>query len=321
MNHQQLRYVVAVAREKHFGRAAESCYVSQPTLSLGLKKLEEELGVELFIRGPGGVTPTPLGYKVVEKAMRIIQEVDALRALVHEPVHPLMGALRVGVVDTVAPYVMPLTLSYIDQLAPNVDLRIETGVAEDLSKKLARGMLDCVVVCAPGSLPETESRHLYDEPLKVVVPAGHAFGKTGVTVEALYRERVLLLERGRGFTEQLLAFLPGLADAADSVYRCRQTFEGILHMVLAGMGVTVLPCTVACSELFSRSRLTTVAFSDIEPYRRVVLTCRSDSLAPELLEVMAQAILTAVTSSSGCAHVVPAGRPELSGEAPHACAH
>jgi len=309
MNHQQLRYVVAVAREKHFGRAAESCFVSQPTLSLGLKKLEQELGAELFNRGPGGVAPTPLGYRVVQKAMRILQELEALKALVHEPVHPLMGALRVGVVDTIAPYVMPLALSYIEDLAPNVDLGVETGVVDHLSKKLLRGLLDCIVVSAPGSLPDTESRHLYDEPLKVVVPAGHPFGETGVTAESLCRERVLLLERGRGFTEQVLAFLPDLADVADTAYRCRQTFEGILHMVVAGMGITVLPCTAACSELFSRSRLTTLAFSDIQPFRRVVLTCRRGSSAPELMEVVAQAILSAVTSPSGCVHVVPARVP------------
>ncbi len=311
MNHQQFRYLIAVAREKHFGRAAESCFVSQPTLSLGIKKLEEELGVELFIRHPGDAIPTPVGYKVLRQAERILREVETLKSVVRDPVHPLVGALRVGVMDTVAPYVMPHALAYITRFAPNVDLHIETGPPAVLAKKLTSGAVDGIIVSTRAALPGTESRLLYQEPFKVVVPTGHPLSCGGVNRESLRRERVLLLDHGRGFTEQLLAFLPELSEAPNGGYRCNQSFEAILHMVVAGIGITVVPCTVACSPLFSRSHLSALCFEDVVPFRPVSLACRPDCEARELLEVLCQSILAALSLPSGCSHVVLAEEPAL----------
>jgi LysR family hydrogen peroxide-inducible transcriptional activator len=311
VNHQQLRYLIAVAREHHFGRAAASCFVSQPTLSLGIKKLEDELGVELFVRNPGDALPTPIGAQVVKQAERILREVDVLKTLAREPAHPLAGALRVGVVDTVAPYVMPYALAHISHFASHLELHVETGLPAALSKKLAGGALDGVIDSGALVLPGSNVRMLYKEPFKVVVPAGHPLSEGRVKREALRQERVLLLEKGHGVTEQVLAFLPELAEVGNGGWCCNQSFEGILQMVIAGLGVTVLPCTVACSPLFSKSRLSSVCFEDTQPFRPINLVCRSDCESGELLEVLGQSILATFDSPPVCSHVVRAEEPGL----------
>src|SRR6185436_17569868 len=199
----ELRYIVAVARERHFGRAAETCFVSQPTLSVAVKKLEDELGVTVFERGPGEVSVTPAGQKIVEQAQRVLEEASRIREIAAAGKDPLAGPLRLGAIYTIGPYLLPKLIPILRKTAPALQLLIQENFTHVLGEELKSGRVDVILVALPFDEPGIATRAVYDEPFMVAVPKGHPWeGRKRVTSDELSNESLLLLGEGHCFRDQ-----------------------------------------------------------------------------------------------------------------------
>jgi LysR family hydrogen peroxide-inducible transcriptional activator len=243
----ELKYIVAVAREKHFGRAADACYVSQPTLSVAIKKLEDELDVKLFERSAGEVTVTPLGEEIVRQAQSVLEQAAAIKEIAKRGKDPLSGVLTLGVIYTIGPYLLPdLVRNSIDR-TPQMPLMLQENFTVKLLEMLRTGEIDCAIVAEP--FPDTglAIAPLYDEPFMAAVPSSHPLAqKNTVSTQDLKNETMLLLGAGHCFRDHVLEVCPEFARYASNAEGIRRTFEGssletIKHMVAAGMGVTLVP--------------------------------------------------------------------------------
>jgi len=291
----ELRYIVAVARERHFGRAAETCFVSQPTLSVAVKKLEEELGLQLFERGPGEVTITPAGRKIVEQAQRVLEEAARIREIAAAGRDPLAGPLRLGAIYTIGPYLLPKLIPILRRAAPAMQLHIQENFTHVLAEMLKRGEVDVILVALPFGEPGIETRAVYDEPFMVAVPRGHAWQgrKRGVSSEELAKESLLLLGEGHCFRDQVLDICHVVrAKERSPLARTVEggSLETIRQMVAGGVGVTVLPSTSVGSAGAS-DLIRVLPFSRPVPTRRVALAWRKSFPRPEAIEALRKAIL------------------------------
>ena len=277
----ELKYVVAVAREKHFGRAAEACFVSQPTLSVAIKKLEEELDVKIFERGSSEVSVTPLGEQIVRQAQQVIEQAQAIREIARIGQDPLNGPLRVGVIYTIGPYLLPDLVKQAIAQVPQMPLMLQENFTTRLLDMLRLGELDCAILAEP--FPDTglALAPLYDEPFLAAVPASHAFAKRKhITAEELKNETMLLLGTGHCFRDHVLEVCPEYARFASDAEGIRKSFEGssletIKYMVASGMGVTVVPqLSVPAQGPDMLPNIRYVKFSAPVPTRRVVLAWR-----------------------------------------------
>ena len=243
----ELKYIVAVARERHFGKAAEACHVSQPTLSVAVKKLEEELDLKLFERSANEVSITPLGEEVVRQAQSVLEQADGIREIAKRGKDPLAGALRLGVIYTIAPYLLPDLVRQTITRTPQMPLMLQENFTVKLLEMLRTGELDCAILAEP--FPDTglAIAPLYDEPFVAAVPRSHALAKgKSVTAEQLKSETMLLLGTGHCFRDHVLEVCPEFARFSGSAEGIQRSFEGssletIKHMVAAGMGVTLVP--------------------------------------------------------------------------------
>lgn len=294
----ELRYVLAVAREKHFGRAADACHVSQPTLSVAIKKLEEELGVTLFERGGGGeLGITPAGERVAEQAARIFELVDGIRDLAAETKDDLQGPLKLGAIYTIAPYLLPELIPRLHERAPHMPLLLEENYTRALTEKLRKGELDAMIIATPVEDPGLLALPLYEEPFVVAVPASHPWKKKKTIESAeLEQENMLLLGSGHCFRDQVLKVCPALnRSATDGLQKTLESssLETIRHMVASGMGTTVLPCTATRLHTASDDLLAYRPFSKPAPTRIVSLAWRKSFPRPRAIEAVRQAILGA----------------------------
>ncbi|HXZ53245.1 MAG TPA: LysR substrate-binding domain-containing protein [Burkholderiales bacterium] len=292
----ELRYIVAVARERHFGRAAESCFVSQPTLSVAIKKLEEELGVALFERGPGEVMVTPAGERVVEQAQRVLEEAARVKELAASGSDPLAGTLRLGAIYTIGPYLLPKLIPVLRKSAPAMQLLIQENFTHKLAEMLKRGEVDVIVIALPFAEPGVATRALYDEPFLVAVPRGHAWEKKkSVSADELTRESLLLLGEGHCFRDQVLEFCHAAVHAPQRSGLARAleggSLETIRQMVASGVGVTVLPSTSVAAGGGANELIRIRPFARPVPDRRVALAWRKSFPRPQAIEVLRQAIL------------------------------
>jgi LysR family hydrogen peroxide-inducible transcriptional activator len=243
----ELKYIVAVAREKHFGKAAEACFVSQPTLSVAIKKLEEELELKLFERNANEVTLTPLGQEIVEQAQSVLEQAAQIKEIAKRGKDPLAGALRVGLIYTIGPYLLPPLVRQVMAQAPQMPLMLQENFTVKLLEMLRTGETDCAVLAEP--FPDTglALAPLYDEPFMAAVPMSHPLAQqTSVTAEQLKNETMLLLGTGHCFRDHVLEVCPEFARFSSHAEGIRKSFEGssletIRHMVAAGMGVTLVP--------------------------------------------------------------------------------
>jgi LysR family hydrogen peroxide-inducible transcriptional activator len=282
----ELRYIVAVARERHFGRAAEASFVSQPTLSVAVKKLEEELGVTLFERGPGEVTITPAGQKIIAQAQRVLEEAAQIKDLAAAGRDPLAGPLRLGAIYTIGPYLLPKLIPILRKSAPAMQLHIQENFTHRLAEALKSGEADVILIALPFDEPGIETRAVYDEPFFVAVPKGHPWEhRKRVTSEELTKESLLLLGEGHCFRDQVLEFCHTSRSRAIE----GGSLETIRHMVASGVGVTVLPAT-AVSANGSGDLIRILPFSR-PPTRRVALAWRRSFPRPEAIEALRKAIL------------------------------
>jgi len=290
----ELRYIVAVARERHFGRAAEACFVSQPTLSVAVKKLEEELGVALFERGPGEVSVTPPGQKIVEQAQRVLEEAARVREIAAAGRDPLVGPLRLGAIYTIGPYLLPKLVPIMRRTAPSMPLHIQENFTHNLSESLKNGEVDVILIALPFDEPGIATRAVYDEPFLVAVPKGHDWqDRKRISADELTRESLLLLGEGHCFRDQVLDICNVVrAKERSSLARTVEggSLETIRQMVASGVGVTVLPSTsIGAGGTGDLIRI--LPFSRPAPTRRVGLAWRRSFPRPEAIEALRKAIL------------------------------
>lgn len=293
----ELKYIVAVAREKHFGRAAVACFVTQPTLSVGVRKLEEELGVQLFEREHGEVVVTPAGVVIIEQARRVLEEAERISTLADVNRDQLKGPLRVGAIYTAGPYLFPSVIPKLRRRAPDMPLIVEENFTDRLADRLRDGDLDVIIIALPFDLPGILTVPLYDEPFVVLMPAGHPWHKRkAIKPQDLADQNLLLLGPGHCFRDQVIAFCPGCrpVDDGSGLQRAVQgsSLETIRHMVASGLGITVVPIT---STGFDASRRKLYAVRPFEgrekPGRTMALAWRRGFPRPQALEALRRAVV------------------------------
>ncbi|MHB1676279.1 MAG: hydrogen peroxide-inducible genes activator [Sulfuriferula sp.] len=293
----ELRYIVAVAREHHFSRAAEACFVSQPTLSVAIKKLEEELGVILFERANNEVSVTAIGARIIEQAAHILEQTLTLKQIAQQGNNPLSGTLRLGAIYTIAPYVLPYLIPALHRIAPLMPLLLEENFTHKLVEKLKQGELDAIVISLPFDEQGLETLALYHEPFQVVLPADHPWcGRKDIQVADLAKENMLLLGSGHCFRDQVLQACPPLSRSAATLGSMQQTLqsgslETIRYMVASGAGITVMPCTATGEMSRAQGLLDFRPFAEPVPHRVVALAWRKSFPRMAAIEALRLAVL------------------------------
>jgi len=303
----ELKYIVAVAREKHFGKAAEACFVSQPTLSVAVKKLEEELEVKLFERGSGEIAVTPLGAEIIRQAQSVLEQAAEIREIAKRGKDPLGGPLTLGVIYTIGPYLLPELVRHNIERTPQMPLMLQENFTVRLLEMLRTGEIDCAILAEPFPDSGLAVAPLYDEPFMAALPAGHRLAQGDAVSSAQLRgEHMLLLGTGHCFRDHVLQVCPEFAGFASSGEGIRKSFEGssletIKHMVAAGMGVTLVPRLAVPAEALAAQACETAAPGVVRylpvrdgaaapPTRRVVLAWRRSFTRYEAIAALRNAI-------------------------------
>ena len=293
----ELRYIVMLAKEQHFGRAAERCFVSQPTLSIAVKKLEDELGVALFERTKSRVQPTPVGEQIVIQAQQVIEQTSAIRDLANSGKDQLSSPLSVGAIFTIGPYLFPHLIPQLQQVASQMPMVIEEGYTATLRTRLRNGELDVVILSLPFSEPDVVTQPLYQEPFAVLLPPTHRLAaKTSIQPEDLDHENLLMLGEGHCFRDQVLEFCPNLRRSVeDNNSPVRTAAEGssletMRHMVASGLGITILPYSATLNTQYDASALVTRQFDSSGPTRTVALAWRASFPRHKAIDALRQAI-------------------------------
>jgi LysR family transcriptional regulator, hydrogen peroxide-inducible genes activator len=297
----ELKYIVAVARERHFGKAAEACFVSQPTLSLAIKKVEDELALKLFERNASELTITPLGEQIVVQAQRVLDEAAQIKEIAKRGKDPLSGTLRLGIIYTIAPYVLPALVRQVIDRTPQMPLTLIESFTHKLLDQLRQGEIDCAILAEPFDSTGLAQAALYDEPYTVAVPSTHELAQqTSVSVQELESENLLLLGNGHCFRDHVLGVCPDNAAAKNGF--AGSSLETIKHMVAAGMGVTLLPVLAApkatalaksknkTDQLYVKYLPLKLAKGEAQPSRRVVLVWRRSFTRYETIAALRNAI-------------------------------
>ena len=277
----ELRYVVALARERHFGRAATACFVSQPTLSVAVKKLEEELGVLIFERYQHEVAITPVGERIIAQAERVLEQAAVIKTISAEGKDQLKGEFRLGIIYTVAPYLLPRLIPLLHERAPEMRLIIDEDFTANLAPRLRRGDLDAVIISTPFEVAAVNVEVLYEEPFVIALPHGHPLGrKQRITADEMIEETLLLLKTGNCFRDQVMAVCPACGGEAFSRDRIQKTLEGssietIRSMVAAGSGITVLPALSAREDGEVGRLLEYRPFAEPVPSREIAIAYRA----------------------------------------------
>ncbi|WP_251358594.1 hydrogen peroxide-inducible genes activator [Kangiella sp. TOML190] len=289
----EFRYIVAVAQEQHFGRAAEACFVSQPTLSVGVKKLEEQLGVVLFERSKSDVKVTPQGQKIVEQAQRILEQVDLLKQEATQNSDQLDGPLRIGAIFTIGPYLFPSLVPEMRRLAPKMPLHIDEDYTHNLKTKLRNGELDAIFIALPFDEAEIDTIPLYEEEFLALLPPKHPWvKKETMHLADIADEVMIMLGAGHCFRDQVLEACPQCRDNSLNPQKdwiTGSSLETIRHMVASGLGVSVVPASA--TEFQNKELgLEVRAFTDPVPSRKVALAFRRSFPRKEALEIIQQAL-------------------------------
>lgn len=290
----ELRYIIAVAREKHFGRAAEACFVSQPTLSVSIKKLESELGVMIFERGGNEIALTPIGENIVQQAQRVLDAANQIKEIADQGRDPLRGALRLGVIYTIGPYLLPRIIKSMIERFPAMPLILQENFTVRLVEMMRTGEIDVSILADPFDTTGLDTLPLYDEDFVVAVPKKHPWTKKQQIASVdLKQETMLLLGVGHCFRDQVLEVCPEAARFAANSAGIQKTFEGssletIRHMVAEGLGITVLP---RMSVLLDDDPLLKfITFASPVPNRRIVLAWRKSFSRDRAIDALREVI-------------------------------
>jgi LysR family transcriptional regulator, hydrogen peroxide-inducible genes activator len=292
----ELRYIVAVAEHRHFGKAARACCISQPTLSTQIKKLEEQLGVVLFERTNKSVRPTPVGDKVVRKARKVLDEIDEIRMLCRTDVQPLCGTRTLGVIPTLAPYLLPWLLPPLRRTYPALELVVVEDITERLIARLKEHSLDVAMVALPASAGDLIELPLFDEPFHVACPAGHRLARArAVTLADLESEPILYLADGHCLRDQALAICGGAARDPTGDFRAT-SLETLRQLVAAGLGFTLLPALAILEDQRDPAGVAVRPFAGTAE-RRIGMVCRATYPHLDEIDLLAQLVIDHLPAS------------------------
>lgn len=293
----ELKYIVAVARQKHFGHAAQACFVAQPTLSVAIKKLEDELGVIIFERGGTEVSVTPLGAQIVAQAERVLEQTAAIKEIAGQNKDPLSGPLRLGIIYTIGPYLLPALVKAMIARVPQMPLILQENFTTRLLELLRQGELDAAIMALPFPEHGMNVQALYDEAFVVALPKHHRWAeRQEITPQELKTETMLLLGNGHCFRDQVLEVCPEMSRFSTTGDGIARTFEGssletIRHMVSSGIGITVLP-QASVTEIHAKDDMVRyLPFSKPAPSRRVVIAWRKSFTRQAAIETVRKAVL------------------------------
>ncbi|MEY6432566.1 LysR substrate-binding domain-containing protein [Thioalkalicoccus limnaeus] len=300
MNLRDLKYIIAVAETQHFGRAAERCFVSQPTLSGQIKKLEDELGVTLFERTNRSVVVTPIGHTILGHARTLLEQADAIERAARAHQDPLQGPLRLGAIPTLSPYLMPLILIPLRQRYPQLKLVLFEEITESLLRRLRRHDLDAALLATPLDDPELATLPLFEEPFWLAHPCGHPLAERDpIGPQELEQIDLLLLAEGHCLTHQVmevcrLAERPRHGDMADLR---AASLETLLQLVDAGFGCTLLPALATSGHRLTNGGIQIRPLEVADAFRRISLVYRRSFPRREALEALARLIVAQLPAS------------------------
>ena len=284
----ELKFIVALAKARNFRKAAEACFVSQPALSFAVKKLEEELGILLFERNRNEVSITPIGERVIEQATLAIEEANRVKEIAKQGNNQLAGALKLGVIYSVGPYLLPEIIPILRKTAPEMPLIVEENITSNLETQLRNGVIDVAIIALPFDIAGIKTLSLYEEEFVVVVPSGHEWAKrSAVDAIELADEKILLLNSGHCFSNQVLQACPKLSQKGEILQG--NSLDTIRNMVASNLGLTVLPASATISR-YQNPLIEVVPFTKPVPTRKIALAWRKSFGREQAIEVLAQAI-------------------------------
>lgn len=290
----ELRYIVALAQTQHFGQAAERCHISQPTLSVGVKKLEEDLGVLIFERSKSAVRVTPVGEAIVAQAQRVLEQAQTIRELAQAGKNQLTAPLRVGAIYTVGPYLFPQMIPLLHRSAPEMPLYIEENFTHILRDKLRNGELDVIIIALPYQDADVLTKIAYEEPFCVLLPAEHPWTQRDSIDSSLLNDKsLLLLGEGHCFRDQVLEACPTTQTGnPENRYTTVEasSLETIRHMVASGLGVSVLPLSAVDNHRYAEGVIAVLPFTAPAPTRTVAIAWRATFPRPKAIDVLMDAI-------------------------------
>ena len=284
----ELKFIVALAKARNFRKAAEACFVSQPALSLGVKKLEDELGVLLFERNRNDVTMTAIGERVIEQAIRTIEEANRVKEIAKQGNNQLSGPLRLGVIYSVGPYLLPEIIPVLREIAPEMPLIVEENITSNLETQLRNGVIDVAIIALPFDIPGIKTLPLYEEEFVVVVPSVHEWAsRSSIDAGALADEKVLLLNSGHCFSNQVLQACPRLSQKGEILQG--NSLDTIRNMVASNLGITVLPASATISR-YENPLIKVIPFNKPIPTRKIALAWRKSFGREQAIDALSQAI-------------------------------
>jgi LysR family hydrogen peroxide-inducible transcriptional activator len=292
----EFRYIVAVAKELHFGRAAESCFVSQPTLSVAIKKIEEELGISIFERHQHDISVTPIGQEIVKQAALILNETNNLKEIAKQNKDQLKGELKLGVIYTIGPYLLPKLIPLINKKAPNLILLIDEDYTKNLGPRLKSGEIDVAILSNPFEEPGIETEILYKEEFQVALPATHPLTKKKkLKPSDLSDDTMLLLKSGNCFRDQITELCPNCINSTGEKNTIQKSLESssietIRQMVAAGVGITILPGLSTETVNGLNNLLEYRPFSNPVPSREVIIAYRKSFPRKKAIELIKSSI-------------------------------
>jgi LysR family hydrogen peroxide-inducible transcriptional activator len=290
MNLRDLRYLVTLAELLHFGRAAEACHVSQPTLSTQIRKLEEELGVALVERAPRHVMLTPVGQDIATRARRVLAEVEQMRETARRTSDPEAGSVRLGVFPTLGPYLLPHVVPRIRARFPRLELLLVEEKTEVVLHMLRDGKLDAAVLAMPLHEDWLETAFLFEEPFLLAVPEGHPLSShRDLRLSELNNQHLLLLEEGHCLRDHALEVC-SLSGAGEKDGFRATSLETLRQMVAAGVGVTLLPMLAVKPPVSPSDNIRLLAFRDPPPSRRLALAWRKSSAMGAFLRQLSEVL-------------------------------
>lgn len=284
----ELKFVLAVAQTRNFRRAAEKCFVSQPALSSGIKKLEQELGVVIFERSRSEVTPTKIGEKLIAQAHVVVEESSRLKEMAKVGADPLSGAFKLGMIHSVGPYLLPQIIPVLRETTPTMPLEVEENLTANLETQLKNGVLDAAIIAMPFDLSGIQVEPLYDEEFNVVVPSNHRWASVSeIKADALAEEKVLLLNNGHCFSNQVVEACPELSSKGEILQG--NSLETIRNMVASNLGITVMPASAVVSR-YENPLIKVVPFASPAPSRRIAIAWRKSFVRIEAITQLVDAI-------------------------------
>jgi len=294
MNLRDLKYVIAVAETHHFGKAAEHCFVSQPTLSGQIKKLEEELGVTIFERTNRSVEITPVGKSILEHARLMMEQADVISQLAQAHQDPLAGALRIGAIPTLSPYLMPLILLPLKKQYPQIKLVLSEEMTDILLKRLHNHEIDAALLATDVDDQDLSVLPLFDEPFWLAYPSKHAFyNKEKITRKDLDNEELLLLSEGHCMARQAMdiCHIKERKEQGEMADLRASSLETLLQLVGAGFGTTLVPALAMRGSWLSGSGVVAQKLEFKNAYRRISLVFRKSYPRQQALDAFARVVI------------------------------